>query len=123
MDISAIKRKANIAKKEQMIDSKFTQKIAIRLNTTLHNTMHNYLEAMYSSGDYTYSSMADVLRKVLTSMQDKSLKYNTVKTPVSDDYIELTFRCTNAQKQFWQTLPSGNKTRMLKNAIISFLQN
>lgn len=123
MDISAIKRKARIAKKEQITDSKLVQKIAIRLNTTLHNTIHNYLEAMYSTGDYTYSSMADILRKVLSSMENNSLKYNTIKAPVSDNYIELTLRCTNTQKQFWQTLPSGNKVRILEKAIISFLQN
>lgn len=123
MDIAAIKRKSKISKTAQKQDSKLSHKIAIRLNTTLHNTIHNYLEAMYSTGDYTYSSMSDILRKVLSSIEDNSLKYNTIKAPVSDNYIELTLRCTNAQKQFWQSLPSGNKIRILEKAIISFLQN
>ena len=123
MDITAIKRKSKISTTEKKQDTKLAHKIAIRLNTTLHNTIHNYLEAMYSTGDYTYSSMSDILRKVLSSMENKSLKYNTIKVPVSDNYIELTLRCTNTQKQFWQTLPNGNKVRILEKAIISFLQN
>ena len=89
MDISAIKRKARIAKKEQITDSKLVQKIAIRLNTTLHNTIHNYLEAMYSTGDYTYSSMADILRKVLSSMENNSLKYNTIKEIYKLRYTQI----------------------------------
>lgn len=123
MDIAAIKRRSKLSTTTKKTDTKLVYKIAIRLNTTLHNTIHNYLEAMYSTGDYTYSSMSDILRKVLSSMEDNSLKYNTIKTPVSDNYIELTLRCTNSQKQFWQTLPSGNKIRILEKAIISFLQN
>lgn len=123
MDIAAIKRKTKLFATEQKPNSKLVHKIAIRLNTTLYNTIHNYLDAMHSTGDYTHSSTADVLRQVLSSMENPSFKYNTVKTPVSDNCIELTLRCTNAQKQLWQTLPRGNKIRILEKAIIAFLQD
>lgn len=123
MDIAAIKRRSKSLIIEPKTDNKLTHKLAIRLNTTLHNTIHNYLEAMHSAGDYSYSSMADILRKVLSSMEDNSLKYNIIKAPISDEYIELTLRCTDSQKQFWKSLPSGNKVRILEKAIIAFLQH
>jgi hypothetical protein len=71
MDITAIKRKSILPTKRENIDQKLVHKIAIRLNASLHNIISNYLEAMHSINDYKYSSMSDVLRKVLFSIQDK----------------------------------------------------
>jgi hypothetical protein len=124
MDISAIKRKAQLSKPDSNLDNhKKSVKIAIRLNATLHLTIRNYLSSMHSVADYRHNSIADILRQVLSDIEDKSLKLSNVKAPVSDgSYIELTQRCTYSQKRFRQTLQTRTNTRILEKAIIAFLQ-
>ena len=126
MDIKAIKKKVNAAKifnKRTKNADKKSSKIAIRVNTTLHNTLRNYLSSMHASADYSYASVADILRHILINLENEKLKLNNIKAPISDgEYIEFTLRCTLQQKQFWQGLPEGNKIRILEKAIIAFLQ-
>lgn len=126
MDITAIKNRIGLSKNNNKVKdkpSKKAYKISIRLNTTLHDTLHNYLSALHASADYSYGSVADILRHILINLEDGKLKLNNIKAPVSDNnQIEFTIRCHLPQKQFWQTLPSGNKVHILEKAIIAFLQ-
>ena len=126
MDIKAIKKNIGVPENNNKSANKTDKKlykIAIRLNTTLHNTVRNYLASMHASADYSHASVADILRYILVALENKKLKLNNVKTPISGgDYIEFTLRCTLPQKQFWQSLPAGNKIRILEKAIIAFLQ-
>ena len=101
---------------------KKADRISIRINAMLYNTMQNYLSSMQSVGDYSYSSISDILRKVLLQMEQKQLPPNVSGLQESNaQYIEIILRVTSQQKQFWQSLPNRSRRKILEKAVTVFI--
>ena len=101
---------------------KKADRISIRINAMLYNTMQNYLSSMQSVGDYSYSSISDILRKVLLQMEQKQLPPDVSNLQESNaQYIEIVLRVTSQQKQFWQSLPNRSRRKILEKAVTVFI--
>ena len=77
---------------------------------------------MQSVGDYSYSSISDILRKVLLQMEQKQLPPDVSSLQESNaQYIEIILRVTSQQKQFWQSLPNRSRRKILEKAVTAFI--
>jgi len=128
MELLAAK-KINIA--EQVTHSKVANKknkdipkkdcvLALRIDTLLYNTLHNYLSAMHLVSDYTFSSISDILRHVLLQVENGELQSKGITLSNNKTYIEITIRVNDNQKKFWSSLPNRLKRSIMEKAIIEF---
>jgi hypothetical protein len=128
MELMAAK-KINIT--EEVTNSKVTNRkneelqkkdcvVALRIDTLLYNTLHNYLSAMHLVSDYTFSSISDILRHVLLQVESGELQSKGIALSDNKTYIEITIRVNDNQKKFWSSLPNRLKRSIMEKAIIAF---
>ena len=99
-------------------------RIAVRINTILYSTIQHYLSSMHSSGDYTYSSISNLLREVILKIEREGLPNNCIPLGTGQvEYNEMILRVSVVQKQFWQSLPKGSRRKILEKAISSFIKS
>lgn len=96
--------------------------IALRIDTLLYNTLHNYLSAMHNVSDYTFSSISDILRHILLQIENGDLQNKGMICSDNKIYIEITIRVHEKQKKFWSSLPNRLKRAIMEKAIIAFTQ-
>jgi len=96
--------------------------IALRIDTLLYNTLHNYLSAMHLVSDYTFSSISDILRHILSQIESGELQNKGIILSDNKTYIEITIRVNYNQKKFWSSLPNRLKRSIMEKAIIAFTQ-
>ena len=95
MDISAAKKqpeKPQVLSKDLLNNKSY--RIAVRINTTLYNTVLNYLSAMHNLSDYSYATISDVLRDILYRMEQKKLSLFVPNLNASiDEVARLSLQC------------------------------
>jgi hypothetical protein len=124
-------KKINSAKQEQSsklnkLNDNLDKKdciIALRINTILYNTLHNYLSAMHNVADYTFTSVSDILRYILLQMENGKLSNKGTLHFDDKTYVEITFRVDEKQKKFWSNLPNRLKRTIMEKAILNFSQS
>lgn len=125
MDISAARKqpeKLKVLNKESLNNK--SHRIAVRINTTLHDTVLNYLSSMHNSTDYSYGSISDILRDILHKMEQKELSLLIPNLQESNhEYIEIMLRVTKQQKNFWQALPYGSRRKIFEKGLLAFTRN
>jgi hypothetical protein len=94
--------------------------ISLRINTLLYNTLHNYLVASHNVSDYTFSSISDILRHILTQIEKNGFSTDETISDQDSEYTETIVRVTKEQKQVWQNLPNRNRRKIMEKAIIAF---
>jgi hypothetical protein len=78
---------------------------------------------MHNVSDYTFSSISDVLRHILTQLENHGFCTEEINDNEKKQYIEITIRIASKQKQFWQSLPYRNRRKILEKAILAFSKN
>jgi hypothetical protein len=96
--------------------------VALRIDTLLYNTLHNYLSAMHNVSDYTFSSVSDILRHILLQIENGTLPNKGVIRSDNKTYIDITIRVNDNQKKFWSSLPNRLKRMIMEKAIVAFTQ-
>lgn len=124
MEILAKKEKIAVHRSYEEIDKKSrNQIISLRINTTLYNTLQNYLLGMHNVSDYTFNSISDILRFIVEKLMISG-PINTHKyIQKNDDCIELSIRVTQDHKKYWKTLPNRSKRKIMEKAICVFIEN
>ena len=75
---------------------------------------------MHQAANYTFSSVADLLRQVIAQLAQGELRLD--HDVVSEaEYSALTIRVNAEQKNFWQSLPQRKKRQILERAIAEFI--
>ena len=96
--------------------------VALRINALLYNTLQNYLSAMHNVSDYTFTSVSDILRHILSQIQHGESQNKGVMRFDDKRYVDVTIRVTEQQKIFWSSLPNRLKRTIMEKAIIEFAQ-
>src|SRR5262245_530925 len=93
--------------------------LAIRCNAMLYNTMQNMLMTAHTAQDFTFSSVADVIRAALQSYRD-GMALTELEEP--GEKVSTTIRVDRPTKDFYASLPDRLRTKILERAIRTFLQ-
>ena len=94
--------------------------LVLRCNTLLHQALRHHLTAMHRASNYTFSSVADLLRHILAKIERGEL--GLADCPAIDaEYQTVCVRVSDAQKNFWQRLPHRNRRLILEKAITEFV--
>jgi hypothetical protein len=113
----------NVNKIERQPDTtqpNYTQSLSIRCNTLLYNTIQNWVAVAHTAQDFTYTSVADVIRAALEAYRN-GLQLTELDEP--GDYKQTTIRVTKAQAEFYRGLPSQMRRKILERAIRTFIKN
>lgn len=95
------------------------QTITTQFNTLLYSTLQNMLESAHTAQDFTFTSVSDVIRAALQAYQEGMPLTELVdKGPKKT----LTLRLDNSLRDFYDTLPTRMKTRLLERAVRTFLK-
>jgi hypothetical protein len=95
--------------------------IALRLKTTLYDTLANYLAAMHNVSDYRFGSISDILRYILLKLEQEGFQ-NEVIEDEGAEYKQSAIKVTQQQKLFWQQLPAHNRRKILEKGVIAFIK-
>lgn len=88
----------------------------LRFNRSLRQALNTHLAAMHRAANYTFSSVADLLRHVIAQIEQGQLRLDQDVASEAEDSA-LTIRVSAAQKNFWQSLPPRKKRQILERAI------
>ena len=80
------------------------QPVQIYYNTLHYNTLQKMIEAQHNGGDYTYSSVSDLIRAGLAAHQ-QGMPLRELDEKGSKSYVSV--RLTQDLKAFYDTLPSA----------------
>jgi hypothetical protein len=78
---------------------------------------------MHNVSDYKFSSISDVLRHILTQIEENGFSTDQIIQDKELEYTEVIIRVTSKQKLFWKNLPDRNKRKIMEKAIVSFTKN
>jgi hypothetical protein len=98
----------------------YTQSLSIRCNTLLYTTIQNWLTVAHTAQDFTYTSVADVIRGALESYRQGM---QLTELDELGDYKQTTIRVTKIQAEFYRGLPSQMRRKILERAIRTFIKN
>jgi len=98
----------------------YTHSLSIRCNALLYSTIQNWLAVAHTAQDFTYTSVADVIRAALEAYRN-----GLVLTELDEqgECKQTTIRVTKTQAEFYQSLPSQLRRKILERAIRTFMKN
>ena len=98
----------------------YTHSLSIRCNTLLYTTIQNWLVTAHTAQDFTYTSVADVIRGALESYRQGM---QLTELDEVGEYKQTTIRVTKTQAEFYKKLPSQMRRKILERAIRTFIKN
>jgi cellulose biosynthesis protein BcsQ len=98
----------------------YTQSLSIRCNTLLYTTIQNWLTVAHTAQDFTYTSVADVIRAALEAYRNG---LPLTELDQTGDCKQTTIRVTKTQADFYRGLPSQMRRKILERAIRTFIKN
>lgn len=93
--------------------------LTIRCNTLLYNTIQNMLNVAHTAQDFTYTSIADVIRAALGKYQ-QGMRLNEMDEP--GEKLMTTVRVDRGTRDFYAGLPARMRTKILERALRTFLK-
>lgn len=102
------------------VQPNYTQSLSIRCNTLLYTTIQNWLTTAHTAQDFTYTSVADVIRGALEAYRQGM---QLTELDEGGDYKQTTIRVTKTQAEFYKKLPSQMRRKILERAIRTFIKN
>lgn len=96
--------------------------ISLRVDTTLYSALQNYLSAMHNVSNYTFGSVSDLIRHILSKLKEKGLHNDQINYCKSAECTEIVVRISYEEKQFWESLPHRNKRQIVERAISAFVK-
>lgn len=100
--------------------STFSHVFQVRLNSLLYNTIQNMIESSHAAGDYTYTSVVDVIRSALQAHKDGMQITEQIQP---GEKIQTTIRVHKDLYEYNQQLPRRLKSTIHEKAIRTFLKN
>lgn len=128
MDLNAKRNKRKQPKTKQPIkDSSveetnqetLTHAITFQCNTLLYTTLQNMVRSAHTASDFTYTSVADVIRAALQAYQD-GMKLTELEEGGSKKQTSL--RLNSSLYKFYKSLPNQLRTKILERAIRTFIK-
>lgn len=98
----------------------YTHSLSIRCNALLYSTIQNWLASAHTAQDFTYTSVADVIRGALEAYRNG---LELTELDEGGKCKQTTIRVTKTQAEFYQGLPSQMRRKILERAIRTFMKN
>ena len=96
-----------------------TASIQIRCNILLYTTLQNMITSMHTAGDFSYTSVADVIRAAIQAYRDGMELAEQVEPGPKK---ATTVRITHELATFYNSWPKRMRSIILERAIRSFLK-
>ncbi|MEM9948761.1 MAG: hypothetical protein AAF810_22235 [Cyanobacteria bacterium P01_D01_bin.36] len=96
-----------------------TQSLQIRCNTLLYTTLQNMIASMHTAGDYSYTSVADVIRAAIQAYKDGS-ELTEQAEPGSKK--ATTIRVNDELYGFYESWPKRMRSTILERVIRNFIK-
>jgi hypothetical protein len=107
-------------KHQETTNGKYNHSIYIRCNSMLYNTMQNMLFTAHAAQDFTYVSVADLVRAALQAYSDGM---PLTELAQKGEKINTTIRVDEGLKTFYQNLPDRLKSKLVERAIRTFIKS
>jgi hypothetical protein len=93
--------------------------VTIQCNTMLYNTIQNMLAASHTAQDFTYTSIADLIRAALAAYRDGM---PLTELEEKGQKLTTTIRVDRTIKEFYSSLPDRMRVKLLERTLRSFLK-
>lgn len=97
----------------------YTHSITVRYSTLLYTTLQNMIAAAHMANDFTYTSVADVVRAALQQYKD-GMELTEPDEP--GEKKQTSIRVTAQLQDFYKTWPNQMRTKILERTIRTFLK-
>ena len=105
------------------LDSKKISTISLRINITLYTALQDYLSAMHNVSNYTFGSISNLLRYILSQLKENGLHNDQINYSKNAECMEVILRVNYEEKQFWKSLPHRNKRQIIERAVAAFIKH
>lgn len=119
-DITKEKKPEKSISQIEELQPNYTHSLSIRCNTLLYTTIQSWLATAHTAQDFTYTSVADVIRGALESYRQGM---QLTELDEVGEYKQTTIRVTKTQAEFYKKLPSQMRRKILERAIRTFIKN
>ena len=113
-------RTKSVPEKTEEKSANYPYSLSIQCNTLLYTTLQNWLSSAHAAQDFTYTSVADILRAALEAYRN-GLDLTELERPGSCK--QTTVRVTQEQYNFYKKLPNQMRRKILERAVRTFLKN
>ena len=94
--------------------------ITLQFNTLLYMTLQNMISSAHTANDFTYTSVADVIRTALQAYADGM---ELTELDEKGDRRNISIRMTKSQYDFYKSLPNRMGRKLVERAVRTFLKN
>ena len=94
--------------------------ISLQFNTLLYTTLQNMISSAHTAHDFTYASVADVIRAALSAYQDGM---ELTELDEAGERRNISIRLTKNQFDFYKSLPHRMGRKIVERAVRTFLKN
>ena len=101
-------------------DATYDHSIALQFNTLLYTTLQNMITSAHTANDFTYTSVADVIRTALQAYADGM---ELTELDEKGDRRNISIRMTKSQYDFYKSLPNRMGRKLVERAVRTFLKN
>lgn len=93
--------------------------LSMQINTLLYNTLQNMITSSHTANDFTYISVADVIRAAIVAYQEGM---ELTELDQAGKRKNISIRVTKAQHDFYKSLPNRMRRTIVERAIRTFLK-
>ena len=97
----------------------YSQNIYIRCNTMLYHTLQNMVNSAHTAGDFTYVSVADLIR---ASLEAYAKGMQLTELDQTGEKMATTIRVNKGLRDFYGTLPNRLRAKIVERAIRTFIK-
>lgn len=94
--------------------------IQLRYNTLHYTTLQTSIAAQHSAGDFTYTSVSDLIRSALQAYKDGM---QLTELDVQGDKTQLGVRVSRDLKTFFNSFPDQMRSKITERAVRTFVRN
>lgn len=98
----------------------YTHSITVRYSTLLYTTLQNMITAAHTVNDFTYTSVADVVRSSLLAYRE-GMELSEPDEP--GEKKQTSIRVNSELHNFYKSWPNQMRTKILERAIRTFIKN
>ena len=97
-----------------------SETIQVHYNSLHYTTLQNSIASQHSAGDFTYTSVSDLIRAGL-----KAYKEGMQLTEQSEkgNKVQISVRLDREMKSFFDSLPNQLKSKITERAVRTFVKN
>lgn len=100
-------------------DRTYTHSITVRYSTLLYTTLQNMITAAHTINDFTYTSVADVVRSALLAYQE-GMELSEPDKP--GEKKQTSIRVNSDLHDFYKSWPNQMRTKILERVIRTFIK-